>query len=143
MPPAWLPAQQKVMPSVPFTTNSVLTGQNSQKKANHPNIPPVFFTMRREKEHLLSTSNHNSSLFIGRPPQVELYLLSTSNHTPCAITLFVQSVELYLLPTSNHNQFTDTSLREELSYIFFLHQTTTYATYIIHYQLVCCFLIGQ
>lgn len=73
------------------------------KKSQPPKYSASFFTMRREKEHLLSTSNHNSSLFIGRPPQVELYLLSTSNHTPCAITLFVQSVELYLLSTSNHN----------------------------------------
>ena len=97
------------------------------KKSQPPKYSASFFTMRREKEHLLSTSNHNSSLFIGRPPQVELYLLSTSNHTPCAITLFVQSVELYLLSTSNHNSLMSSMLSMLLSYIFFLHQTTTMA----------------
>ncbi len=56
---------------------------------------------------------------------VELYLPSTSNHNDTVIPIVENLVELYLLSTSNHNISVTSVDADTLSYIFFLHQTTT------------------
>ena len=95
------------------------------KKSQPPKYSASFFTMRREKEHLLSTSNHNSSLFIGRPPQVELYLLSTSNHTPVLSPCLSSPLSYIFFLHQTTTGYCRVVGGRLLSYIFFLHQTTT------------------
>ena len=65
---------------------------------------------------------------------VELYLLSTSNHNLASKQSSRVRVELYLLSTSNHNTLPFHGMHKALSYIFFLHQTTTYRFYSSHYR---------
>ena len=99
----------------------------------------------------LSTSNHNWGWFLGRLLFIVLYRLSTSNHNPSNSSAIAQLIVLYRLSTSNHNQIKlyshsadivlyrlstsnhnpqlSVSSGLKLSYIVFLHQTTTGYTY--------------
>ena len=73
----------------------------------------------------LSTSNHNGRATFPTKTRIVLYRLSTSNHNMAAAEPYEDYIVLYRLSTSNHNNlFPSTSLKK-LSYIVFLHQTTT------------------
>ncbi len=77
--------------------------------------------------YLFSTSNHNQADILGREVTVVLYLFSTSNHNRQSETVLLVHVVLYLFSTSNHN-FNSFGIADlQLSYICFLHQTTTYS----------------
>ena len=65
---------------------------------------------------------------------VVLYLHSTSNHNVGWQQDYNPTVVLYLHSTSNHNYGTTEQQRTTLYYIFILHQTTTYTTYIADIQ---------
>ena len=79
--------------------------------------------------YLCSTSNHNSTFDINSSHTVVLYLCSTSNHNRCFCSFLYPYVVLYLCSTSNHNPDDARSTIYGLSYIFVLHQTTTYTLY--------------
>ena len=57
--------------------------------------------------------------------RIVLYRLSTSNHNLPYFPIFPQVIVLYRLSTSNHNVLTGLPVPNQLSYIVFLHQTTT------------------
>ena len=62
---------------------------------------------------------------LSRPNVIVLYRLSTSNHN-CVCTLALMClIVLYRLSTSNHNSDIAIHNIPKLSYIVFLHQTTT------------------
>ena len=73
----------------------------------------------------LSTSNHNDIPLRSCRWLIVLYRLSTSNHNwhHCALEHLV--IVLYRLSTSNHNEWRTRETTAGLSYIVFLHQTTT------------------
>ena len=75
--------------------------------------------------YLFSTSNHNRSSLRRCGTCIVLYLFSTSNHNYTMIVYESTAIVLYLFSTSNHNYCTHSLLLFELSYISFLHQTTT------------------
>ena len=101
--------------------------------------------------YLFSTSNHNFSPMTDSRMLIVLYLFSTSNHNCQRRHLYLSSIVLYLFSTSNHNTFIafnsdcmivlylfSTSNHNcgkcpeclrQLSYISFLHQTTTFEKY--------------
>ena len=56
---------------------------------------------------------------------IVLYCLSTSNHNSPSTESNVPCIVLYCLSTSNHNKNGQEINTYELSYIVFLHQTTT------------------
>ena len=56
---------------------------------------------------------------------IVLYLFSTSNHNSLCLVNNLLSIVLYLFSTSNHNGTLQVLLSSKLSYISFLHQTTT------------------
>ena len=56
---------------------------------------------------------------------IVLYRLSTSNHNSATSDLASLSIVLYRLSTSNHNWLISNLITLLLSYIVFLHQTTT------------------
>ena len=56
---------------------------------------------------------------------IVLYRLSTSNHNPSTRKAAALTIVLYRLSTSNHNCLNDAPWHSILSYIVFLHQTTT------------------
>ena len=58
---------------------------------------------------------------------IVLYRLSTSNHNTGVNSLPVDVIVLYRLSTSNHNFARRRADIRQLSYIVFLHQTTTTA----------------
>ena len=76
--------------------------------------------------YLFSTSNHNESVEFLTDDEIVLYLFSTSNHNCRSIPLRARSIVLYLFSTSNHNFLPDAFTTLLLSYISFLHQTTTH-----------------
>ena len=78
----------------------------------------------------LSTSNHNRARVLCLPEYIVLYRLSTSNHNLRRFRLGVLLIVLYRLSTSNHNHADTHNLLIKLSYIVFLHQTTTLANWI-------------
>ena len=59
------------------------------------------------------------------PPTIVLYRLSTSNHNLECDFAIIDEIVLYRLSTSNHNCLHDAISFLPLSYIVFLHQTTT------------------
>ena len=73
----------------------------------------------------LSTSNHNHIWLLRWPVQIVLYRLSTSNHNYVNSIVSIPEIVLYRLSTSNHNNRLSSYFRKPLSYIVFLHQTTT------------------
>ena len=73
----------------------------------------------------LSTSNHNYSVFYVQVCNIVLYRLSTSNHNCTELRKAMEQIVLYRLSTSNHNRKTKNVANAKLSYIVFLHQTTT------------------
>ena len=77
--------------------------------------------------YLFSTSNHNIVGLQGYASLIVLYLFSTSNHNEWSGAAAVRAIVLYLFSTSNHNVSSACALQDILSYISFLHQTTTYA----------------
>ena len=74
----------------------------------------------------LSTSNHNHIWLLRWPVQIVLYRLSTSNHNYVNSIVSIPEIVLYRLSTSNHNNRLSSYFRKPLSYIVFLHQTTTF-----------------
>ena len=82
-------------------------------------------TSRHVVLYLFSTSNHNFCMYIYYLCVVVLYLFSTSNHNVKSCNLLLNLVVLYLFSTSNHNREWIFSKHNRLSYICFLHQTTT------------------
>ena len=77
----------------------------------------------------LSTSNHNGAVVAPVVNVIVLYRLSTSNHNVSTQDLTPASIVLYRLSTSNHNSSTPVCIALILSYIVFLHQTTTSLIY--------------
>ena len=75
--------------------------------------------------YLFSTSNHNRYLAAAEHDSIVLYLFSTSNHNQFIFPEGHSSIVLYLFSTSNHNQQINNVWMYLLSYISFLHQTTT------------------
>ena len=73
----------------------------------------------------LSTSNHNPHGTEAQRHFIVLYRLSTSNHNYYPIRSVRIEIVLYRLSTSNHNSALADTFVELLSYIVFLHQTTT------------------
>ena len=78
--------------------------------------------------YLFSTSNHNLSGLHHFYFAIVLYLFSTSNHNLSGLHHFYFAIVLYLFSTSNHNMGTKISPEAALSYISFLHQTTTFVS---------------
>ena len=64
--------------------------------------------------------------FLFRTLSIVLYRLSTSNHNDKKYLIIQFSIVLYRLSTSNHNFSLSTTFTVALSYIVFLHQTTTH-----------------
>ena len=77
--------------------------------------------------YCLSTSNHNSASYRLKYPTIVLYCLSTSNHNMSMEQSTWLMIVLYCLSTSNHNSLERLQCAHRLSYIVFLHQTTTYS----------------
>ena len=75
----------------------------------------------------LSTSNHNPVFDFWAKVEIVLYRLSTSNHNNNVFCVLSLKIVLYRLSTSNHNKAFCLSYFFALSYIVFLHQTTTMA----------------
>ena len=73
----------------------------------------------------LSTSNHNEGKVAQFSGVIVLYRLSTSNHNFLVFGTGVILIVLYRLSTSNHNLVVFRQDLCKLSYIVFLHQTTT------------------
>ena len=73
----------------------------------------------------LSTSNHNTQTVGEAPKIIVLYRLSTSNHNILEDLVEHYRIVLYRLSTSNHNCVLCCIPFGGLSYIVFLHQTTT------------------
>ena len=73
----------------------------------------------------LSTSNHNLLPRLPTITHIVLYRLSTSNHNPTEGWESTSMIVLYCLSTSNHNFSVKETFAKVLSYIVFLHQTTT------------------
>ena len=73
----------------------------------------------------LSTSNHNTTKEKQKIKNIVLYRLSTSNHNSVFSGMVAFLIVLYRLSTSNHNSATTRDIARILSYIVFLHQTTT------------------
>ena len=73
----------------------------------------------------LSTSNHNFCFDFGAKVRIVLYRLSTSNHNQSLSGHKEYLIVLYRLSTSNHNLSIFSANILRLSYIVFLHQTTT------------------
>ena len=73
----------------------------------------------------LSTSNHNCITLSKSRIAIVLYRLSTSNHNSAHALNLCVGIVLYRLSTSNHNFLLLLILFRVLSYIVFLHQTTT------------------
>ena len=73
----------------------------------------------------LSTSNHNLIFVYNGRYAIVLYRLSTSNHNRQGAEVFRIPIVLYRLSTSNHNSNVMSMKSIKLSYIVFLHQTTT------------------
>ena len=73
----------------------------------------------------LSTSNHNREESRRWRLRIVLYRLSTSNHNRRYATQPLPAIVLYRLSTSNHNILIHFAEVGILSYIVFLHQTTT------------------
>lgn len=65
---------------------------------------------------------------------VVLYLHSTSSHNARGKQTSQSLVVLYLHSISNHNLYQPFKTWVKLYYIFILHQTTTYTTYIADIQ---------
>ena len=78
--------------------------------------------------YCLSTSNHNSAFSRVILLRIVLYCLSTSNHNFAQGYRIGFYIVLYCLSTSNHNYCPIESSTYLLSYIVFLHQTTTLGT---------------
>ena len=74
----------------------------------------------------LSTSNHNRPVCVHNVRYIVLYRLSTSNHNHGSVLDEVVYIVLYRLSTSNHNSVRLWRTYHQLSYIVFLHQTTTH-----------------
>ena len=93
--------------------------------------------------YLVSTSNHNWWRTCTLTGSVVLYLVSTSNHNLNDNKIISSIVVLYLVSTSNHNDVTHISWTKGLSYILFLHQTTTILCLVISVLgcLISCFYI--
>ena len=73
----------------------------------------------------LSTSNYNIQAQHLAHHLIILYRLSTSNHNLCRFRSSIGRIVLYRLSTSNHNWTYLSMYSVLLSYIVFLHQTTT------------------
>ena len=73
----------------------------------------------------LSTPNHNLIANVTNLAHIVLYRLSTSNHNQRYEIISLKQIVLYRLSTSNHNPSACSVLISALSYIVFLHQTTT------------------
>ena len=56
---------------------------------------------------------------------IDLYLISTSNHNAQHQQQTQIKIDLYLISTSNHNNDSVRASLSPLTYISFLHQTTT------------------
>ena len=84
--------------------------------------------------YLFSTSNHNMQAGHVEPVPIVLYLFSTSNHNTGPHTWKWHPIVLYLFSTSNHNMLVEVAYNHRLSYISFLHQTTTYTLHLTHIQ---------
>ena len=92
--------------------------------SNH-NRSPTYLPMPQIVLYCLSTSNHNSQEQIAELLNIVLYCLSTSNHNLSWRWQKVIPIVLYCLSTSNHNKHHFWHHLQQLSYIVFLHQTTT------------------
>ena len=92
--------------------------------SNH-NLPLHSFCSVLIVLYRLSTSNHNPSRATSQASWIVLYRLSTSNHNPLAQSTHGSWIVLYRLSTSNHNRAHTLPRLTRLSYIVFLHQTTT------------------
>ena len=88
----------------------------------------------------LSTSNHNLKVYDSPGATIVLYRLSTSNHNYHLLWRYFPQIVLYRLSTSNHNLGFLIIGIELLSYIVFLHQTTTLLIYSSDYQSVLSYL---
>ena len=82
--------------------------------------------------YCLSTSNHNFVYICNVILKIVLYRLSTSNHNVNLSSAKVRKIVLYRLSTSNHNYQRQRLSDFKLSYIVFLHQTTTPGLSLIH-----------
>ena len=92
--------------------------------SNH-NVIVIPFHPRAIVLYRLSTSNHNRTFINLAPWLIVLYRLSTSNHNLAAGLEPLWQIVLYRLSTSNHNPMRWSMWSPRLSYIVFLHQTTT------------------
>ena len=75
--------------------------------------------------YLFSTSNHNFHRECKLLARIVFYLFSTSNHNPHVQPPWQAPIVFYLFSTSNHNLLPDSTISLQLSFISFLHQTTT------------------
>ena len=91
--------------------------------------PPAGLQIRWSIDlYLISTSNHNWCLQPLGHTSIDLYLISTSNHNLLHQVLDGCPIDLYLISTSNHNKKKPILGLLRLTYISFLHQTTTAGT---------------
>ena len=93
--------------------------------------------------YLFSTSNHNQCPSFLRHHQIVFYLFSTSNHNRGTTGKSNSRIVFYLFSTSNHNT-SDVAIQQlQLSFISFLHQTTTDGQVhcMLHYCLLSLFYI--
>ena len=90
--------------------------------------------------YCLSTSNHNSPLCVPVSVFIVLYCLSTSNHNCHVLVSDGCLIVLYCLSTSNHNSRGCIEPTAKLSYIVFLHQTTT--PYLSGHRLFYCLILS-
>ena len=84
----------------------------------------------------ISTSNHNHLSIRPIIRSVVLYPISTSNHNLVSGKEYCHGVVLYPISTSNHNLYLLKHDARKLSYILFLHQTTTKPMYLSIFQII-------
>ena len=75
--------------------------------------------------YLVSTSNHNRTVTIGKLIAVVLYLVSTSNHNCMVFVTFTFKLFYILFLHQTTTSGNQVRKRAKLFYILFLHQTTT------------------
>ena len=90
-----------------------------------PQLKVVRAMLRSIVFYLFSTSNHNASHRYTFIDGIVFYLFSTSNHNLHVSWHQSQKIVFYLFSTSNHNPLAVMSAPTLLSFISFLHQTTT------------------
>ncbi len=92
---------------------------------NH-NVGNFFKNAGGVVKYPFSTPNHNVGDITLTDSQVVKYPFSTPNHNPYSSYIYNLGVVKYPFSTPNHNDGNDTGIKEQLSNILFLHQTSTF-----------------